>query len=246
MCGRFTLTSAPAAIAQHFGVQVPLDFAPRYNIAPTQPVLALMRRRSGEVALGELRWGLVPHWAKDPSVGSRMINARAESLAEKPAYREAFERRRCLVLADGFYEWMATRYGKQPMHVRPPEGHPFAFAGLWERWRGEDGEPLYTCAIVTTDASEQIRGVHDRMPVMLGLEAASKWLDAAASEGELSELLRPYSGGLDIFPVSPLVNSVKNDVPECVWRVDESEENISRRDAENETSRGVQNLELFD
>lgn len=217
MCGRFSLATDPGALFEEFGLHPPADWRPRYNVAPTQDVLAVGMGRAGR-RMGVLRWGLVPPWAPDPSVGSRMINARSETVATRPAFRDAFRYRRCLVLADGFYEWMGEGRGpRQPVHVRLASGAPFALAGLWARWRAATGQPLATCAIVTTDAAPAIAAVHDRMPVILGLRDREEWLGTDAPPERLLKLLRPYPGDdLVWHPVSTLVNSPSNDGPECL------------------------------
>lgn len=216
MCGRYTMASPEEWIREEFELPaLPEDFRPRYNIAPTQDVLAVVVGPEGPRA-GWLRWGLVPSWAKDESIGNKLINARAETVAEKPSFRSAFARRRCLLVADGFYEWMKEGNAKVPMYVRLRSGRPFAFAGLWERWRRPDGESVATCTIVTTTACDEIAHIHPRMPVILPPEARAAWLDPHAPPERLAALLRPYAGGdLEAYAVSPLVNSPANDLPEC-------------------------------
>lgn len=218
MCGRFSLGVSTDDLMEEFGiVEGSLDWAPRYNIAPTQDVAAVIAGERGP-RIGTLRWGLVPYWADDPAVGNRLINARAESVADKPAFRDAFLSRRCLVLADGFYEWQRTGTGrpKIPVFVRLPDGRPFAFAGLWERWRPRHGEPLYTCTIITTDATPALQAVHDRMPVILPADQRRQWLDHDTKPADLLAMLHPYSGDFDAYRVSTLVNSPENDSPDCV------------------------------
>ena len=176
MCGRFTLTSTPEQLAQRFGLDEPPQAAPRYNIAPGQDVLAIRvdAETSRRVAI-QPRWGLVPSWAKDAAIGARMINARAETVAEKPAFRGAFRARRCLVPADGFYEW-ATRHGRKQAHyIGLRDGGPFGFAGLWERWEDPSGGALESCTLLTRDAIESIRAIHSRMPVILEPAAYAPW-----------------------------------------------------------------------
>jgi putative SOS response-associated peptidase YedK len=217
VCGRFTLASTPEDLATEFGlVEVPGEYRPRYNIAPSQPVAVLLAGKDGP-QLRFLRWGLVPFWADDPAIGHRLINARAEGVATRPAFRRPFERRRCLVLADGFYEWRRDPGGKAPMLVRLASRRPFALAGLWDRWVPRDGgEPLDTCAIVTTEASPLLRPIHDRMPVILDRGEREEWLRRETSPDRLRALLRPYRGELEAYEVSRLVNSPANDVPACV------------------------------
>jgi putative SOS response-associated peptidase YedK len=171
----------------------------------------------GSRRLISMRWGLVPYWAEDPGIGSRMINARAETAAEKPAFRDSFRRRRCLVAADGFFEWQKAPGGKQPYLIRLEGGAPFAFAGLWDRWRGRRGRVLETFTILTTTPNELVRPIHDRMPVILPAEARSRWLAEDAESEALRELLGPLPGeGMEAFPVSQLVNSPANDSLECL------------------------------
>jgi putative SOS response-associated peptidase YedK len=217
MCGRFSLRASGADLAEQFGLAEAPDLPPRYNIAPTQPV-AVVRAGPGGVALALLRWGLIPRWAKGPEIGSRLINARAEAVAEKPAFREAFRRRRCLVPADGFFEWQARGGRKQPYHFRLRDGRPFAFAGLWESWRGEDGEALESCAILTTEANGVVGPVHGRMPVILGPADYGRWLDPRAQEpGQLRPLLRPYPAEeMAACPVGPWVNDPRHEGPRCL------------------------------
>jgi putative SOS response-associated peptidase YedK len=218
MCGRYTLTVAPDAIRDEFGVEADAgEFSPRYNIAPQTPVPVIGLSRDGEPRLGMLRWGLVPWWARDAAVGQRMINARAETLAGKPAFREAFERRRCLIPADGFYEWRREDGRRIPMRICLPDGRPFAFAGVWEKWRDPaGGEPLHTCAIVTTAANDAVRPIHDRMPVILGPDERAAWLDPQGDPEALLRLLKPYDGELRAYEVSTVVNAAANDVARCI------------------------------
>ena len=223
MCGRFTVTTQPAQLLDDLGIaQTDLDFQPRYNIAPQQPVLAVLRR-DGALRAEPLRWGLIPFWAKDPAIGNKMINARAETVAEKPAYRAAFGKRRCVVIADGFYEWRAAAGGKQPMRIRLASQTHFAMAGLWESWRPPEGDPVLTCTVITTTANEHMRTIHDRMPVILDSETVQLWLNPAASAADLTALLAPYAGELDSYPVSRLVNSPRNDIADCIAPVQPEE-----------------------
>lgn len=220
MCGRFTLTSDPAEIAAEFGgLMLPEDYRPRYNIAPTQEVLAVAAGPEGPRA-ERFRWGLIPFWAKDPAIGNRMINARAETLAEKPSFRTAFQRRRCLILADGFYEWVPSPAGKRPMWIHRQSRRPFAFAGLWERWAPREGDEVRSCTIITTAANPFVRGIHDRMPVILLEPDRGRWLDPSESATSLRELLAPYAADdLTAHEVSTLVNSPRNDLPELIQPV---------------------------
>ena len=221
MCGRFTLRTPAHLVAETFRLDdVPL-LKPRYNIAPTQPVAAVRLRRSdtsdGSRELVMLRWGLIPFWAEDAKVGYRMINARAETVAKKPAFRQAFARRRCLIVSDGFYEWRKTNGTKQPYFIHLKDDRPFAFAGLWERWKG-DAEPIESCTIIVTDANDLLLPIHDRMPVILSPDQYDLWLDPEFGDAKkLEQMLRPYEGDdLQAYAVSTVVNNPKNDVPTCV------------------------------
>jgi putative SOS response-associated peptidase YedK len=217
MCGRFTVKSPADILIEEFGLtRVSAEFAHSYNIAPTQmaPVVAHFRTRELEL----FQWGLVPSWAKDRRVGARLINARAETVRTQPAFRDAFEKRRCLVLADGFYEWKREVGRKIPMYVRRACGRPMAFAGLWEAWLAPDGEMLRTCTVITTEPNATMAPIHDRMPVILPADAREVWLDPDIQDAAaLSALLRPYAvDDLEAFSVSPRVNSVANNDPECI------------------------------
>jgi len=220
MCGRFALTADPSDLQEafywvDFGNA---DISPRFNIAPTQPVPVVAN--DGQNKLDFFSWGLVPFWAKDPSIGSRMINARAETLAEKPSFRNAFKRRRCLILSDGFFEWKKepNQTGKTPFFIQKKDGKPFAFAGIWENWDSPDGSQILSTAIITTEPNELVRPIHNRMPVILPDEAYSTWLQAGEVDtARLSSLLKPYpSDDMKAFAVSRFVNSPKNDSRECI------------------------------
>lgn len=216
MCGRYELHSSPAAIALAFGLAWPPDIRPRYNIAPTQSVPIVRINAAGERELIQMRWGLVPRWAKDPSIGARMINARGETVADKPAFRTAFRRHRCLLPADGFYEWRARGDGpRQPLHIGMKDGSVFGLAGLYERWLSPAGDPLDTCAIVTTEANALLRPLHERMPVIVPRAAYEQWLDPASEDPEA--LVVPFDGEAMAYrPVSRRVNNVKYDDPACI------------------------------
>ncbi len=227
MCGRYSLILAATDLAACFGLTEVPDFGPRYNIAPSQPVAVVrLDRESQQRQLDLLRWGLIPSWAKDPSGGYRMINARAETVAEKPSFRSAFRTRRCLVIADGFYEWKKEGKEKRPCYIRAQDGQPFAFAGLWESWedRQAPGTVVESCTIITTEANELLRPVHERMPVILSPGDYDLWLDPQEKETQrLLSLLRPAAAGLlTLYPVSLTVNKVTNEGPECVAPVSES------------------------
>lgn len=218
MCGRFTLTSRGQRLRERFGLAaVPDELVSRYNIAPSQPVLVIPNRR--QRLLRPARWGLVPYWAKDAAIGHRMVNARAETLAVRPAFRDALERRRCLIPADGFYEWRREGKRHQPFYVRARDRQPFAFAGLWDVWHPPDGgEAVASCTIVTTDANALIAPIHDRMPVILPPAAYDAWLDPQPRPAEdLAALLVPCPADtLETFPVSTWVNAPEHDDPTCI------------------------------
>lgn len=216
MCGRFTLTTSSEALRAHFGLAgLPAPLAPRYNIAPSQDIAAV-RQGAGGRELILLRWGLVPSWAKEAKTDFSMINARAETVAVKPAYRTAFRRRRCLIPADGFYEWR-TADGKQPYRFTV-EGGLFAFAGLWERWQGPTGEVVESCTILVTDANELVRQVHERMPVIIDPADYAFWLDPAITEPEaLRPLLAPFPADrMRGYPVGRKVNRSDYDAPDAI------------------------------
>jgi putative SOS response-associated peptidase YedK len=222
MCGRYTLLASPEALREEFGLAEVPDLSPRYNIAPTQQ-LAAVRRVAGQERreLVLLRWGLIPPWASDCSAGNRLLNARAETVADKPSFGPALRCRRCLVLADGFFEWQSLKGKKQPYYFRLRDGRPFAFAGLWERWsRGEHG-PVESCTLITTEANDLVRPLHERMPVILPPDAWEVWLDPAVQLPErLQPLLRPYRAEeMVAYPVSMRVNSPHNDDARCIQSV---------------------------
>jgi len=216
MCGRFTLTTPTEIVAQLFDIASAPSLRPRYNIAPTQDVAAVRRGDDGNT-LVLLRWGLVPSWAKDPAIGNRMINARAETVADKPAFRSALRKRRCLIPADGFYEWRKSGSAKQPYLLRRADDRPFALAGLWERWQHDDSASIESCTILTTTPNDLMRPIHDRMPVILAPDAWGVWLDPATQDPEgLRTLLTPCAEDLLVAePVSTYVNSPRNDDPRC-------------------------------
>lgn len=216
MCGRFTLRTPTPVLIEHFRLETMPDLAPRYNIAPTQTVSAVRANDSGR-EFAQFRWGLVPSWAKELSIGAKMINARAESVAEKPSFRAAFKRRRCLVMADGYYEWQATGGKKQPFYIRLADDSPFGLAGLWEVWKSPDGKLVETCSLLTTSANVFTEPIHDRMPVILSPDNYDFWLDPKMSDREkLEPLLAPSEMKLRADRVSTLVNKPTNDVAECI------------------------------
>ncbi|MFN6463246.1 MAG: SOS response-associated peptidase [Nostoc sp. DedVER02] len=237
MCGRFTLNQSAEALAQVFHVEPSLDLAAEFNIAPTQMVATVLQNPESEKReFKQLYWGLIPSWAKDPAMGAKLINARAETVAEKPSFRSAFKHRRCLVLADGFYEWQRQQGKKQPFYFRLQDGQPFAFAGLWEKWRclrqpvraasptGEAGTPapaneeIISCTILTTAANELLQFIHERMPVILEPKDYDLWLDSQVQTPQtLQQLLRPYPAlAMTSYPVSTLVNNSRHNSPQCI------------------------------
>jgi len=224
MCGRYTLTTPGELVADLFDLSEAPEIEARYNIPPSEEVATVGQNEQGDRGFARLRWGLVPSWAKDPSIGNRMINARAETAAEKPSFRASFKRKRCLILADGFYEWQKVEGGgKQPWYYRLKSGDPFAFAGLYAHWepKGETVDPenpqgpIDSCTILTTDANELVSEVHHRMPVILHPEDYDLWLDREVGDRDrLQPLLRPYEPSeMMAYPVSKRVNSPANDDP---------------------------------
>ena len=218
MCGRYLITSTVEAIRHVFDVLESPNLQVRYNVAPTQQVPVIRRAESGR-ELVQMRWGLVPSWAKDLSIGAKMINARAETVAEKPAFRSAFKQRRCLLPADGFYEWKrADDGGKQPYWIRLDQDTPFAFAGLWEVWSDPEGTRIETCTIITTTANQSLEPIHHRMPVIVAPSDFETWLAAPGDDrASLQALLRPYPDQtIKASPVSRHVNNARNDDPGCL------------------------------
>jgi putative SOS response-associated peptidase YedK len=219
VCGRYTLaTPSPADLRSRFAIGEAVEVRRRYNVAPGDEVLAVTTDRDGQPRGDVLRWGLVPSWAKQPDSGLKMINARVETVAERPAFRRAFERYRCLIIADGFYEWRRVPSGpKQAFHITRSDGRPFAFAGLWSIWYGEDEQKLRTCTILTTAANSAIAPLHDRMPVILAPDAEAAWLEPAQPPDRLRQMLAglgPTETAL--APVGPAVNDARYDGPECL------------------------------
>jgi putative SOS response-associated peptidase YedK len=219
MCGRFTLTVNPAEVQETFSSYTfPQKFAPRFNIAPTQPVLVIPN--DDQHTADFFVWGLIPMWAKDPAIGNRMINARGETLEEKPAFRSSLKYKRCLILADGFYEWKGSegKKVKTPFFIHMKDRKPFAFAGLWDSWNSPDGSLVKSCTIITTEPNELTGIIHNRMPVILHPREYAKWLDPSPQTPEqLKPLIKPFPADLmDAYPVSTLVNTPANDMPELV------------------------------
>ena len=222
MCGRYSLTTSPAELAQRFEFE--FDYGgesvkPRYNIAPTQQVLTVVGGESRKAHF--MRWGLIPRWAKELPTGRPLINARAETVSEKPSFRDSLKRRRCLVPADGFYEWQKVGDAKRPMRIVMRSGEPFAFAGLWSAWRDPSGASIESCAIITTEANELVRPIHHRMPVILPEELEDPWLDPDLDDSiALSQFLAPFPDReIEAYEVSRLVNSASNNSPEVITPV---------------------------
>jgi putative SOS response-associated peptidase YedK len=219
MCGRFTLSSGGDEVALLFDLMETPQLPLRYNIAPTQEAAVVRVERPGEARrLGLLRWGLIPYWAKEASIGNRMINARSEGVADKPAYRFSFRKQRCLIPSDGFYEWKKEGKAKQPWLIRRKDGKPFAFAGLWSRWQDPERGPLDTFTILTTSPNTLVRPLHDRMPVILDRKDFDLWLDPKIGDRELLEpLLAPFDPDqMETFPVSRAVNSPAHEEADCI------------------------------
>jgi len=219
MCGRYTLRTPVDTLAERFKIDdTPSSIAASYNVAPTQGVATVLVD-DGKRKLEMLHWGLIPSWADDPSIGNKMINARAETVAEKRSFRKAFRNHRCLVLADGFYEWQKTGNGKQPYYIHMEDDSPFAFAGLWESWK--NGSEVRSATIITTDANDVVAPIHNRMPVILHPEDYDLWLDPDFDEKEpLTTLLKPYPAeAMEAYPVSRRVNSPSNNEPNVIESV---------------------------
>ncbi len=227
MCGRFTLASDAETLQQvFFDFEVPMNLSPRYNISPTQDIAAVPNTREKQADF--FHWGLIPSWAKDPKIGNRMINARSETLVEKPSFRNAYKRRRCLVLADGYYEWQKIpgERAKQPVYIRLKSQKPFAVAGLWEVWQAKDiDEPLKSCTIITCPPNTFLEEIHHRMPVILPADAYAQWLSPDEQSADaLQPLLTAYPGEeMEAYPVSRFVNRPTNDSPECIAPLEANE-----------------------
>ena len=222
MCGRYTIIASPEALRALYGYEEQPNFPPRYNVSPTQPI-AIVRLIDGKRHFALVRWGLLPSWVKDPKAFTLLINARGESIAEKPAFRAAMKRRRCLIPADGFYEWKPVGSRKQPYYVHAKAGTPLAFAGVWETWTGPNGEEMETAAIVTTTANRTLAPIHNRMPVILAPEQFELWLDNANVEpSAATALIKPAPDDLlEAYPVTTDVNRPANDNPKLVEQVAE-------------------------
>lgn len=217
MCGRFVLRCSVDEVTEEFDIgDIPLSFEPSYNIAPGQDVLAV--QNGGPRCLAKMRWGLIPSWSKDPAIGYRMINARAETLAQKPSFARPLKDRRCLVVASGFYEWRVSDGKKFPVYVRLRADRPFGFAGLYEVWQPAGGDPVTTCTIITTSPNELLAPIHNRMPVIIRREDRAEWLDRAVLGTErLQQLLKPYAASeMEAYDVSVRVNLPKYNKPDCI------------------------------
>lgn len=220
MCGRFTLTTEISELQKAFPwAEFPAQMTPRYNIAPSQPVAVIANHNPNRIDF--FIWGLIPSWAKEPQIGNRLMNARAETLTQKPAFRSAYRYRRCLILADGFFEWRKEGKRKTPFLIRLKSGKPFAMAGLWDRWQSPDGSEILSCTIITTEANELVQAIHSRMPLILPSTEYSFWLEASETEiSRLNALLQPYPAvEMEAFPVSDLVNHPNQDRIECIQPV---------------------------
>jgi putative SOS response-associated peptidase YedK len=222
MCARYTLTAPAAKVAELFGVDIELGLKPRYNIAPTQQILAVRLDSDGKREAANLRWGLIPSWATDAKIGQKLINARSETVFEKPSFRSAAKKRRCLIAADGFFEWKGPVGKKQPYFIHRKGRAPFAFAGLWESWHGEDADAVESCTIITTEANDAMKALRDRMPVILAKEDFDRWLDPKATEAKaLMPLLRPAPDSLlNYYPVTTKMGNPRFHEPACVEPID--------------------------
>jgi len=221
MCGRYTLVTDPEAVRKRFQLEeLPIPLQPRYNIAPSQMVPAIISRQ-GQRKIGMLRWGLIPSWARDEKIRNKLINARAETLTEKPSFQNLIARKRCLIPADGFYEWKQLEKGKQPMRIQLKDRGLFAFAGLYDTWSKPDGQKVHTCTIITTQPNQVVSDIHDRMPVILRPQDEDTWLDPAHEDMRfLQSLLVPYDAEMmRAYPVSSMVGNPRHDSPACVEEI---------------------------
>ncbi len=226
MCARYTLSTPAGTLARLFDVDILVHILPRYNIAPSQAIPAVRLNLQGEKEMALLRWGLIPSWATDPSIGNKHLNARSESVGEKPSFREAIRHRRCIIPADGFYEWQATESGKkQPYLMRRSQPGIMAFAGLWDCWVGPDDKIIESCSILTTSANELLQPLHDRMPVIIEPSDFALWLDRTVTQvEELQQVMQPIaSEELMVYPVSMRVNNARFEDPACVERLPDSQ-----------------------
>jgi putative SOS response-associated peptidase YedK len=227
MCGRFAQFTPIEDLAEEFEIDKNLsDLAPRYNISPGQEISAIVIDESKKII--KLKWGLIPEWAKDPSIASKLINARAETIAEKPSFRNSFKRRRCLILADGFYEWKKKGKEKIPVYIKLKSGEPFLLAGIYDFWKNSEGRSIGTCAVITTEANALIKNIHPRMPVIIRKEDHALWLDLARDDGQmLLPFLKPYDAdAMEMYEVSPAVNSPKNEDASLIEPDDNTEKKL--------------------
>jgi putative SOS response-associated peptidase YedK len=223
MCGRFTLTATVEQLINRFEIESFLldeDYSPNYNVAPSQSVIAVLNNGSMN-KMGYLKWGLIPPWAKDPKIGYKMINARAETLSEKTSFRNAYQGKRCLIVADSFYEWKRQNQNKKiPMRIKLKSDELFAMAGLWEKWTSPDGQSIFSCTVITTTANELVHDIHDRMPVILQPKDEKVWLNPKSNPKELDQLLKPLDRELmEAYQVSSLVNSPKNNTVDLIQKI---------------------------
>jgi len=220
MCGRFALAATSEELAYHFNLNRQVKIEPRYNIAPSQPVIIIRSGTNGN-KLSAVRWGLIPHWSKDEKIGYKLINARAETVKEKPSFRDAFKSRRCLIPATGFFEWKHESRMKQPYFIKMKNGGLFALAGLWESWQNPEGKTIDSCTIITTDANGIVGKIHDRMPVIIPNQSYGLWLSSAGNGNSFLEYLKPYDPfKMTAYTVSSMVNQVKNEGPGCIKKID--------------------------
>jgi len=228
MCGRFTLEISSETLKVIFGVSPLENIPPRYNIAPTQLVLVLRNDLDNNRQLSYLKWGLIPYWAKDAAIGNHMINARSETVDQKLAFKSAFKHRRCIIPASGFYEWQKVEGKKRPHYITLKDGSPMMFAGLWDRWTSPEGNVIESCTILTTISNELIQTLHDRMPVVLRMEDADYWLDSRITDpSQLRQLFSPYQPDLlNLYPVSNMVNSPRNDDLKCIKPLSPTQDNL--------------------
>ena len=218
MCGRFALATTSEELVNHFNLKREVTLGSRYNIAPSQPVI-IIRSGTSSNKLSAIRWGLIPHWSKDEKIGFKLINARAETVQEKPSFRDAFKSRRCLIPATGFYEWKQEGRMKQPYYIKMKNGSLFAMAGIWESWQDPEGKTIDSCAIITTDANGIVGKIHDRMPVIMSNKSYGLWLSSTSNS--LQEFLRPYSPfKMTAYPVSGMINNAKNEGEGCIRKID--------------------------
>jgi putative SOS response-associated peptidase YedK len=227
MCGRFTLATKTQTIAEYFGIELSYELWPRYNIAPSQDVLVIKESRNFKPEFSIMRWGLVPAWQKEEEISTQWINARSETINEKPLFKKLFLHKRCLIVADGFYEWQTTSKGKRPYYIYKSNHQPFAIAGLWEHWEGNKGESIDSCLLLTTDANPEVKNIHHRMPVILQQSQYSAWLNPENTKIEmLKSFLQPYlPEDLTSHEIGTYVNSPKNDNEQCIVKVPDNFQN---------------------